>query len=423
MTLLGSAASADKAPFGHKVLSIAVEGNTRTKDYVITRELEFSKGDILTKANYQESLRRLRNLRIFTQVNFRFKVSKQKKTVKVIVRIEERWTTLPILKGGDAGGTQFITVGAFDINFLGRYWEIGAQYESLNGEPAGVTWFRNPRLFGQRLLFGYDLWFVNRNRELFDNDSTDPTRAFSLSKNRYHFFLKKELAWWLEPGLGIDYVQETVDQSLLDGEQQSKNSALGFNPSFESEQLFAELTLRLGRLNYNNYLVDGFQSDITFRTAQESLLSDSSETQITVQNRWFFELPHQQNVGLNFHLGSTDSRLLQNQFYVGGLSEVRGFTDGQFTGNNFWQANAEYRVPSYRSFLLVLQHVLFYDIGNTSNSLDRLFSNDETPFQSIGTGVRFISPKVFRFNLRIDVAKSFGRVGDESIALGLQQFF
>lgn len=418
----------EKSPVGRYLNDIQVHGNTRTKAYVILRELEFKKGDLLTEALIAESKRRLLNLRIFTSVDFSYQFLTQKKSgkkfVNLTITVQERWTTLPILKAGDAGGTQFYTIGVYDINFLGRYLEIGAQYESLNGEPAGVTWFRNPRLFGERLLFGYDLWFINRNRELFDQaGSIDSTAAFSLEKNRYHFFLKKELAWWLELGIGLDLLQEEVNQDNLDDEQRAQNAQVGFDPTDESEQLFLEFTLRLGRLNFDNYLIEGFQTDIEFKTAQEGLLTDQSESRWTIQSRNFWKLPHLQNIGLNLKIGQTDTTLLQNEFFVGGLSEVRGFEDGQFRGNAFWQANAEYRVPSWTSPNFVLQHVFFYDVGNAGEKFSELFDETEESFHSLGTGVRLISPKVFRFNLRMDIAKTFGREGDSAFSIGLQQFF
>jgi hemolysin activation/secretion protein len=103
---------------------------------------------------------------------------------------------------------------------------------------------------------------------------------------------------------------------------------------------------------------------------------------------------------------------------------VRGFQDGQFFGKNYWQANAEYRVTGFRYRWLVLQHNFFYDAGNVSDSLSTLFvDNPQEPFQSAGLGVRLISPAIFRFNLRIDIAKGLNYNRPTNLSFGLQQFF
>lgn len=100
---------------------------------------------------------------------------------------------------------------------------------------------------------------------------------------------------------------------------------------------------------------------------------------------------------------------------------MRGYRDGQFVGKHFWRGNIEYRVPSWISRNLVLQHVAFFDIGNTGNTYSRIFKNET--FNSLGVGLRIISPRVFRLNVRIDYARTFGRTTGGAFSFGLQQFF
>ncbi len=202
------------------------------------------------------------------------------------------------------------------------------------------------------------------------------------------------------------------------------NANNGFVAPQSIEQYSYYLTLQLGRLNYDTYLVDGIQSNWKFDFSNKAWLGKNSATTITQTTKYFKRIKHDQNLALNFSTGFTDNNFLQKQFFVGGLENVRGYVDGQFVGRNFWQANLEYRIPSYQSDWFVLQHNVFFDIGNVADKFDDLVgSNAQTPFSSVGAGIRLISPKVFRLNLRIDVAKALNYNKAFDISFGLQQFF
>ncbi len=405
--------------YGRVLEGIRVVGNTRTHERVVLRELELGVGDIIDHALVEESVRRLRNLRIFTSVASRFDQT-QAEGLTWILEVEERWTAIPIAKFGSGGGTRFFTLGAFDINTLGRFVELGAQYENLNGRNGGVTWFRNPRLFDRRLLLGYDLWFTAKNRELFDDDG-DRVSAFSFEKTRFHVFVEKEFHRWLAVGTGFDYVEHDISEAHLSGRQRRRNRSAGFILPRSSEQLAFEWNARFGRLNYENYLVEGIQSDWLYRLAVEGAGSTETSNQLTIQTRAFARVFDDHNIGANLSLGHTTASLLQDQFFLGGLAEVRGYRDGQFVGSDFWRANLEYRLPSWESSWIVVQHVAFFDIGSAASSFSKTFERDT--FQSVGAGLRIISPRVFRLNLRIDYARTLGTDPGGAFSIGLQQFF
>ena len=413
----------------NKVLAkIEVNGLTKTNRKIVTNELDMKIGKKLNAVDFQESFNRLFNLQIFSEIDFNLKKDKNEKSV-LVIDLKERWTLIPIAKVLSGGGSTQFTLGAFDINVLGEFIELGAQYETLNGSPGFVHWFRNPRLFGKRLRVGYDLWNVTRNRLLFTSsvpggETAQAIGGYTVNRKRYNFFLDKEFIFWFNLGVGVDITENTASSSELGDDLISRNSQNGFLIPGELNEHAVYTYFRLGRLNIQNYLVEGIQTDWNFRFANEGLGGNETSRRITKNTRLFFLLPYEQNIGLNLSLGHTDSQNFQNNFFVGGLDNVRGFQDGQFFGNNFWQANAEYRISSYRSHWFVLQHVAFYDVGNVANDFETLFSdNPRDPFHSVGAGIRLISPAIFRFNLRIDIAKGLNYNQPTNISFGLQQFF
>ena len=291
-----------------------------------------------------------------------------------------------------------------------------------NRRKDGMNRERARKSLEEKLSFGIDLWFTKRNREIF-NDQGDVLNAFTLDKKRVNLFLEREIKYWFRVGIETTYDQEELNDEGLDDEQRALNLASNFDFGERQDFITYSLFSVLGRLNFENYLVEGKQLDFKLSTTNDSLGSDFTSTTARLQARYFALLSHQQNIGFNAVIGHTDTPLIQNQFFIGGLSEVRGFEDGQFNGRSFWQANLEYRIPSIVGSNFVLQHVAFADIGNVNDSLSDVFSSDLQTFQSIGTGLRFISPKIFRLNIRVDFARTFGRDERSDFSFGLQQFF
>jgi len=401
---------------GKLISAIVIDGNMKTDQGVIRRELEFDQGERLAEHSVQNSIRKLKNLQIFEDVSFHYYPGPND-TVRVDV--SDKWTIIPIAKVGGGGGSQFFTVGAYDVNSFGRHLELGAQYQNENG---GVFWIRNPRFFGERLLVGLDVWHFRLNQPVYEKD-TCLLGAYNNTKNRFHLFTKKEFLPWLFFGGGIDTVSDEFDDTGLTEEQRLANSDNNFLPPVNAKQNFIELNLQFGNLNYDKYVVDGAQLNVDSRFTFQTLSSVNNSAKVLIEGIYFRKFKYQQNIGFNVVLGRTTSKLIQNQFYLGGLSEVRGYMDRRFQGSNYWQGNIEYRIPSYRSRWFVLQHVALADFGRIGNSVQQALSSGSDQFSSVGTGLRFISPKIYRFNARLDFAKTFGSESNYDVSFGLQQFF
>lgn len=78
---------------GAKVIvgSVVIEGNSITKDYVISKELDFKTGDVLTPQNIEETISRLQRLGHFSSIDIR---TLEERTMisrrTVIIRVQDR---------------------------------------------------------------------------------------------------------------------------------------------------------------------------------------------------------------------------------------------------------------------------------------------------------------------------------------------
>ena len=379
---------------------ITITGLDRTSTTVVEQELIFKKGETITLAAYEESIQRLQNLLIFSEITPSIELDNEG-NAKFVSHFEEKWTVIPIAKIVSGGDARHITIGAYDINAFGKYKEVGAQYENYNGKHSAVLWYRNPRFFKKRLLFGIDGWTVRRPYTHYNPDASID-QAFVLDRKKLNTFIEWEFRPWLTLGSSLEFDRD----ELLD--EVSNANILG-------------ITLSLGRLNYDNYLLSGNYLKIFMEQGLAVGQDAESFTRTSFDGQLFYRLPWHSNLAFHLRGGQTNSDATQHLCYVGGLENVRGYFDGQYRDKSFWQLNSEFRFPSYRSKWFVLQHTLFFDATQTADNLSNII--DTNIHTSYGMGIRLISPKVYRLTARLDYAITNSTTGASAISFGAQQFF
>jgi hemolysin activation/secretion protein len=127
------------------------------------------------------------------------------------------------------------------------------------------------------------------------------------------------------------------------------------------------------------------------------------------------------NLGVRLAGSWSDTTLLSQEAFLGGLDSVRGFVHGRFHGRVWWLANIEWRAPFYVAENLVLQGVGFWDAARTAATLDSLMAGGSGG-QGAGGGLRLILPKVYRLNIRADYGLAWDG-SERGFSFGLQQFF
>jgi len=413
------AQSAEEAPpaSGERLIirSIEYEGLRRTKTRVLEREFEFEIDQPTTRRELEETVQRLRNLHLFSIVEYELEPLEDGYHLKFLVL--ERWTILPVFKGSSGGGVNQLIIGLYDINVLGRYLEMGAQYERLGPTNSGVVWFRDPRLFDQRLWFGADIWHINRIYTLYDKDG-EVEGGYLLNRNLLSVAIEKEWKWWLKAGLRLQLVNDETSYDLLDSDVRQKQVQRGLPD--EELRIQPGINFSLGRLNYDNYRVDGLMLNLRFDGSDTTL--GSSMSFASAESDFFFAktLPFKSTLALRWLVGVSSTESEPHYYFIGGFDRVRGFVDARFRGPAHTTANLEYRIPSLDTSWVVLQHVVFADATSVGQGISDF---TEITAASAGAGLRVISPRIFRLTLRLDYAVSLVNNGDSSLSFGVQQFF
>ena len=138
---------------------IQIRGNTRTRDYVIRRELDVGEGDPFNKVLLDRGERRLNNLGYFKKVRVTTEPGSAADRVVVNIDVEDQSTGAFAISGGYSTADGAIgEVSISESNFLGR-----GQFVRLAGQIGqranGVDFsFTEPYFLGYRLAAGFDLF-------------------------------------------------------------------------------------------------------------------------------------------------------------------------------------------------------------------------------------------------------------------------
>ncbi|MCJ2014418.1 outer membrane protein assembly factor BamA [Methylobacterium sp. J-076] len=139
---------------------VNIRGNTRTRDYVIRRELDFSEGDAYNRVLTDRAERRLNGLGFFKKVRFSNEPGSSPDRVVVNIDVEDQPTGSFSVAGGYSTQDGIIgEVSVSESNFLGR-----GQYVRLAGTGGqysrGVDFsFTEPYFLGYRLAAGFDAFY------------------------------------------------------------------------------------------------------------------------------------------------------------------------------------------------------------------------------------------------------------------------
>ncbi len=141
--------------------NIILQGNEKTEDYVIKRELPFEVGDIFSAQHIRQANQNLSNLQYFSTVEPNVVIGSADGLVDVILNLEEGRTTDINFGLTFSGATaDFPIIGFFkwtDNNFrgMGQEFSIGTEVSSFT---QSLTFsFRENWLFGRRWSAGIDL--------------------------------------------------------------------------------------------------------------------------------------------------------------------------------------------------------------------------------------------------------------------------
>ena len=156
--VIGITYTIDEGPRAY-VERIEIRGNTKTRDFVIRREIDVAEGDAFNRVLLDRAERRLRNLGYFKTVSIGVEPGSAPDKVVVVVNVEDQSTGSVSIAAGYSTADGIIGELALEeSNFLGRGQKLRA---SVGGGFTSQTYslsFTDPYFLGSRISAGFDAY-------------------------------------------------------------------------------------------------------------------------------------------------------------------------------------------------------------------------------------------------------------------------
>ncbi len=436
------------------VRNIIVEGNKRTREKIILRELSFKEGDSLylkdIPVKFEESINRLKNLSLFHENEIRISVLKfEQYYIDVQISVTERWYILPAphLKPVDRNISQWLFKENANLSRVDYGVKLMMDNVTGNNDKMRfyfVTGYTRQLMLSYRRPYidknmkwglGVDV-SIGKNHEINYNSIDDKQVFLKLKdKNFARNFFRSEIeatyrpAFYTTHTFGVAYNYLRINDSVLK-----------LNPTFFKEPgntiAFPELYYKLAYVNfdYNPYPTKGHAGELVLtrqgfgKQINVFQLAAKGIKYWPITEKAFYSLGAAGSIKLPFKqpyyssqlLGYGDMTMRGYEYYVvdgvaGGL--VNATLAQQLTNFKLHIPGTKWLTP--RLIPLKIYGKVFGNVGYAHNpepGLNRL--NNKLLF---GGGVGFDVITMYDFTLRIDF--SFNQLGQNGLYLQKKSTF
>ena len=382
-----------------RIRRIEIQGNVRTREKVLRREIELRPGAIFQQSGLQESQRRLYMLGFFKDVQVRDEYSQLvgDRSVDLIFQVEEQRTGSVSAGAGYSDRDRLVgTMGLQIPNFRGKgqnldfSWEFGSRREQFLFGFTEPWLFDTPTSFSFRVFTLHQQYFnsfdfhrnsisVRVGRRLKKPAYSSVSLAYQLRDERYSDFQPDYIDQQEDPrfsprttsSLELTFRRDTRDFPQFP----TKGTVISYSPEVASSFVGGDVDFHRHELNFNYYRPSAWKFVFAF---------ESKYALIDGFSKWDDD-----------HLSFWD------RFTPGGVDwwdgQVRGYRDASLGprgdrgepigGRSMMTFNLEYRFPITERQVVGLA---FADAGNAWATIP-----DTNPFQlrrSIGVGFRVITP-------------------------------
>ncbi|HWP56334.1 MAG TPA: outer membrane protein assembly factor BamA [Candidatus Acidoferrales bacterium] len=396
-------------------------GNTKTRDWVIRRELEVAEQERFSSDRIKRSREALQRTGYFEDVQLSTRKTERSDAVDLVVDVKEGTTGTFSIGAGYSSGDSFIFNAAVqERNLFGKGQSLAGYVDFGFTRRDFIVNFTEPYFRGRPVAVGIDAF--NTLREY--NEFTSKRLGFAV---RTSYLLKHATIPFIKPGrrsvgyegeevayddpptfldytrAGISYgltretigdIEDTAALTIKDQEGTTLTSAVTPSLSYDSRDHFFAPT-------------KGAISSLSLKIA--GLGGDSRFLKADLGGRWYYPLLKDPNWGGTYTLavggalgygigyGGTTNLPLFERYFPGGINSVRGFQDrslgpregdDSIGGDKQAILNFEILFPILER--IGLRGVAFFDMGQAFRESESI--NFGAFRRSVGVGARWMSP-------------------------------
>lgn len=378
---------------------IIIEGNTKTRDKVIRRQLEVFEQDQFSGAKLKRSIRNLNRLDYFSDVKVNTVRGSSEDKIILKLDVEEKSTGQFSFGGGYSNVEElFLTGSISQKNLFGYGWILNLRGSYGSQSKKYDLSFTEPWLFDRPLSAGFRVYSWDFTFDTYDKDSVGGNIRFG-----YPIFTDTRLT--------IGFYHDVARVKITD-----PNNA---------PQSIIDLVERFGN---SNYITNSLETLVRYDTRDRTINPTKGwDNRIGVEYAGFggdigfiktngevgYYHPLYQPLSIIGHARARAGFALESEgkllpdyelFFLGGINTIRGYNrdelspvdaDGnEIGGDSFVQLNLEVIFPLIKNAGVI--GIVFYDIGGLANQeaadpAQQQLGLDDLR-QSVGAGFRWNSP-------------------------------
>ena len=380
-----------------------VKGNTKTKDYVILREMRQKVGEPFNSTKARRSMQRVYNLGFFEDVNIKMNPGVNPNAVVMEIDVKEKRTgSFGIGAGYSSEDGVVGMLSVSDTNFRGTGDAVSISYE-VSGDDSdahGYTFsWRHPYIDAKETVGTLKVY--NRTYEYSDYDENGDLKEE---------FMRKYSGG--EITLGRPVSEYSTNYVTLRNRKDEYDS---FDPSDESTTYYEDVdadgnymgrsgntwawwrkeNFGLTRSIILEHITDNRDNVYNPTTGGRISLSgefaglggDFDYQKFDIEDQRYFKVGHAQVIATRGQLGASHGHISEySRFRIGGQNSLRGYRDEQFRGTRMFLATVEYRFP----IVSKVQGAIFTDWGSAWS--DDYQPNVDDIHGSIGIGLSLNTP-------------------------------
>lgn len=346
-----------------------VKGNTKTKDYVILREMRQKVGEVFNAKLARRSMERVYNLGFFEDVNVKMLSGVEPNAIVMEVNVKEKRTgTFGVGAGYSTRDGLLGVINISDTNFRGTGDAVSLSFETAADESDahGFTFaYKRPWLDSKETAGTFR--FYNRTYQYYDYDTSGDLKERYM--RRYlggELTLSRPMSEYSTNYITLRQRKDQYKRHIADGNAGDRSGIFGEewrNSNFGTTRSIGLQHVTDTRDNIYNPKTGG---RVALNAEFAGFLGgDFNFQKYQIEHQQFWEAGHAQVWAAKASYGVGYGDLTEfNQFRVGGQNTLRGYRDDQFRGSHMLISTFEYRFPLAKS----VQGILFTDWGGAWGS-------------------------------------------------------
>lgn len=392
---------------------IEVTGNTKTRDYVVRREMRLQEGELFSGTRLRKSREALQRVGFFSEVNVTTRKGAAEDKMHVLVDVKEAQTgSFSAGAGFSSADNLLFNVRIQENNLFGRGQRLLFNADVGSIRRNIIVSFTEPYFRGTPLTVGLDAFSWRLRFDEFSREGTGASVSFTYPVTAWGY----DTLWGFpleEVRAGIDYRLEYAQINDLDFFA-TRSIRLE-----EGSSIVSSVTPKLTR-NTLNHAFDPTAGSFQDLSVEVAGLGGTQFVKAEAKSRWYYTFWKPKNWGdITYSLGanaaygfgseglSGDELPLFERYFPGGINTIRGFESrtlgpqetrkdrfGRVVARNAIGGSTQFILNNEIIFPVVpgigLKGVVFMDVGNAYTA-EEVISVDETRVAA-GAGARWLSP-------------------------------